>query len=110
MIPWWCYFLAIPAMAFLVNGVPHYVHGVSGKQFPTPFSGGSGTLDGAARNVFWGAANSIVGGVLLWLIWPGVADMSLIAEMVVLAIVFSALPGYLIAHPEQKKRARPVQS
>ena len=107
MNPWWYYVLAVPAMAFLVNGVPHYVHGVSGKKFPTPFSGGAGTLDGAVRNVFWGAGNFIVGGLLLWLIRPGIADALMLAELVVLAITFSALLGWLMAHPERKQRKKP---
>jgi hypothetical protein len=107
MNPWWYYLVAIPAMAFLVNGVPHYVHGVSGKKFPTPFSGGAGTLDGAVRNVFWGAGNFIVGSALLWLIWPGVTDAPMIGELVVLAVVFSALLGWLMADPERKKGNKP---
>lgn len=107
MVQWWYYLVAVPAMAFLVNGVPHYVHGVSGKKFPTPFSGGAGTLDGAVRNVFWGAGNFIVGGLLMWLIWPGIADASMIIELVVLAVVFSVLLGWLMAHPERKRRNRP---
>lgn len=107
MVQWWYYLVAVPAMAFLVNGVPHYVHRVSGKKFPTPFSGGAGTLDGAVRNVFWGAGNFIVGGLLMWLIWPGIAEASMIIELVVLAVVFSALLGWLLAHPERKTRNRP---
>lgn len=107
MVQWWYYLVAVPAMAFLVNGVPHYVHGVSGKKFPTPFSGGAGTLDGAVRNVFWGAGNFIVGGLLMWLIWPGIAEASMIIELVVLAVVFSVLLGWLLAHPERKTRNRP---
>ena len=106
MIRWWHYLVAIPATAFSVNGIPHFIHGVSGKQFPTPFSGGAGTLDGAVRNVFWGAGNLIVGGVLLWLIWPVIGELPLIAELVVLAVAFAALLGYLMAHPEHHMRRR----
>ena len=104
MAVWWHYLVAIPVAAFLINGIPHFVHGVSGKQFPTPFSGGAGTLDGAVRNVFWGAGNLIVGGVLLSLIWSSVGDMALLIELVALLVIFAALLGYLMAHPERKRR------
>ena len=104
MAAWWCYLVAIPAAALLVNGIPHVVHGVSGKRFPTPFSGGAGTLDGPVRNVCWGAGNLIVGGVLLSLIWDALVDLPLLVELVSLAVVFAALLGWLFAHPELKRR------
>ena len=47
----WCYGVAIFAAALLINGVPHFVNGISGRELPTPFSGGPGTLDSAVRNV-----------------------------------------------------------
>lgn len=62
MFEWWYLPVAIPAAAFLVNGVPHFVKGVSGEEFPTPFSGGAGTLDTPVRNVLWGAGNLVIGG------------------------------------------------
>ena len=104
MVEWWYYLVAVPAAAFAVTGVPHFVQGVSGKQFPTPFSGGAGTLDGAVRNVFWGAGNLIVGGVLFNLIWSGMGEPLLLWESVALVVMFAALLGYVMAHPELKKR------
>jgi hypothetical protein len=50
--------LCDPPALLLVNGVPHFVQGLSGKRFPTPFSGGAGTEDAPARNVLWGAGIS----------------------------------------------------
>ena len=52
--------------AFLVNAIPHFVHGVSGKPFPSPFSKPPGR--GSSRpvvNVLWGALNAVIGYVLL---------------------------------------------
>jgi hypothetical protein len=103
MSPWWFYLVAIPATAFSVNGIPHYVHGIAGKQFPTPFSGGAGTLDGPVRNVFWGGGNLIVGGVLLWLISPGFGDWILVAELVVLALLLGALLGKALSREKRPK-------
>ena len=105
MSPWWFYLVAIPAVAFSVNGIPHYVHGIGGLKFPTPFSGGAGTLDGPVRNVFWGGGNLIVGGLLLWLISPGFGDWRLVAELVVLALLLGALLGMALS---RKKRPKAV--
>ena len=107
MVEWWYYLVAVPAAAFAINGVPHFVHGVSGKKFPTPFSGGAGTLDGAVRNVLWGAGNLIVGCVLFSLIWSGMSDPILLWESVALSVIFAALLGWLFAHPERKMAKKP---
>lgn len=101
MIAWWHYLVAIPAVAFTVNGLPHYIHGIAGKRFPTPFSGGAGTLDSPVRNVLWGGGNLIVGGVLLWLIWPGLSDASLIAEVVALTLLFGCALGALLSREKR---------
>ena len=101
MVLWWQFLLAIPAAALLANGVPHFVQGGSGKSFPTPFSGGPGTLDSAARNVLWGAANLIAGGVLLWLIRAGLSDPVLVVELLAVAVAYSAILGHAFAHPER---------
>jgi len=105
MSPWWFYLVAIPAVAFSVNGIPHYVHGIAGKKFPTPFSGGAGTLDGPVRNVLWGGGNLIVGGVLLWLISPGFGDWMLVAELVLLALLLGALLGKVLSREKKRKAA-----
>ena len=36
-VPWWHLLLAIIAGVALVNGLPHFVQGLSGSKFPTPF-------------------------------------------------------------------------
>jgi hypothetical protein len=99
MIQWWFYVAAVFAAAFLVNGIPHFVQGVSGKPFPSPFSGGPGTLDSPERNVFWGGGNLVVGGVLLWLIRDGLGDPVIVIELVVAGIGFGAMLGRLFSGP-----------
>jgi hypothetical protein len=37
-IPWYIFLLQFVAGAFLANGVPHFVHGISGAWFQTPFA------------------------------------------------------------------------
>lgn len=49
------------AGVFLVNGVPHFVQGITGQMHQTPFADPSS----AVVNVIWGSANFIVGALLL---------------------------------------------
>ncbi|HVY90250.1 MAG TPA: hypothetical protein VG942_15370 [Hyphomonadaceae bacterium] len=106
--PWQDYLMAFFAAAFLTNGIPHFVHGVSGKQFPTPFSGGAGTLDSAVRNVFWGAANLAAGGVLLWAIRDALSDWTIIFELGAVATLGGAALGNAFANP-RRNRKKPEQ-
>jgi dolichol kinase len=106
MSPWWFYLVAIFAAALLVNGVPHFAEGVAGRRFPTPFSGGPGTLDSAARNVLWGSGNLIAGGVLLWVIRAGLSDPVLVIELVAVGVAFATLIGHSFAHPERFGRRK----
>ena len=49
---------------FLANVVPHFVHGISGDPFPTPFAHPPGKgLSSATTNVVWALVNLIVGYV-----------------------------------------------
>lgn len=59
---------------FLANAVPHFVHGVSGERFQSPFASPPGVGESsAAVNVLWGFANLAAGYVLLF----GVGDFDL---------------------------------
>jgi hypothetical protein len=52
--------------AFFVNAVPHFVNGVMGHAFQSPFASPSGVgLSSATVNVLWGAFNIVVGYVLI---------------------------------------------
>ena len=54
------------AGVFLVNGVPHFVHGISGNPFQSPFASPPGIGESSpVVNVLWGAANFIGGYLLL---------------------------------------------
>ena len=50
------------AGAFLANGVPHFVKGVTGQRHMSPF----GRQSSAVVNVLWGSLNFVVGTALLW--------------------------------------------
>ena len=65
-MPWYDYIAAFFAGAFLTNVVPHFVTGVSGNPFPTPFAKPAGKgLSSPTVNVVWALFNLIVGYILL---------------------------------------------
>jgi hypothetical protein len=63
---WYHYLAAFFAGAFLANVVPHFIHGISGDPFPTPFATPAGKgLSSPFINVLWGCFNLLVGYILL---------------------------------------------
>lgn len=63
---WYQYLAAFFSGAFLFNAVPHFVYGISGDKFPTPFAKPPGKgLSSAIINVLWGGFNILVGYILL---------------------------------------------
>jgi hypothetical protein len=62
---WYNYVACFFAGAFLANFVPHFVHGISGDRFPTPFARPPGKgLSSPTQNVAWAFLNFLVGGLL----------------------------------------------
>ncbi len=52
--------------AFLTNGVPHFVRGVMGQAFQSPFARPPGEgLSSATINVLWGFANFVIAYLLI---------------------------------------------
>jgi hypothetical protein len=59
---WYHYIACFFAGMFLANAVPHFVHGISGDSFPSPFSTPPGKgLSSPTVNVLWGLLNLVVG-------------------------------------------------
>jgi hypothetical protein len=62
---WYHYIACFFAGAFLANTVPHFVHGISGDCFPSPFANPPGRgLSSPLVNVLWGLGNLVAGYVL----------------------------------------------
>ena len=62
---WYNYIICFFAGTFLANVVPHFVHGISGDRFPTPFARPPGKgLSSPTMNVVWALVNLIVGYAL----------------------------------------------
>ena len=54
---------------FITNSIPHFVNGVSGRKFPTPFAHPRGIgLSSPLVNVIWGFSNIIIACLLFNLI------------------------------------------
>lgn len=52
--------------AFLANAVPHYVSGMLGRAFQSPFAKPSGIgLSSSSVNILWGFANLVIGYCLV---------------------------------------------
>jgi hypothetical protein len=63
---WYLYIASFCAGIFLANAVPHFVQGVSGNKFPSPFSKPPGRgLSSPTVNVVWALFNVVVGYLLL---------------------------------------------
>ena len=63
---WYYYVAYFFAGAFLANAVPHFVSGVSGHPFQSPFASPPGQgLSSSTVNVLWGFFNLAVGYALV---------------------------------------------
>jgi hypothetical protein len=70
-VAWSLLLVRFLAGVFLANGIPHFVHGLSGRAFPTPFARPPGIgLSSPVTNVLWGFANFLGGGLLLGAMAP----------------------------------------
>jgi len=63
-LPYVCYFFG---GAFLVNAIPHFVSGLMGRAFQSPFAKPPGQgLSSSTVNVLWGIANMVIGWLLIF--------------------------------------------
>jgi len=70
---------------FLTNAMPHFVSGIMGEPFQSPFAKPSGKgLSSSTVNVLWGFFNAVVGYVLVVRI--GNFDLRSISDVLALAI------------------------
>ena len=94
-MPWYDYLAHFVAGAFLANGVPHFVQGICGNKFQTPFARPRGVGESSALvNVIWGWFNVLFGGVLLRIFLPPLPSplsisLTTMAGVLVMAIFLS---------------------
>ena len=70
IMQWYQYIAVLFSGLFLCNAVPHFVAGICGNKFPTPFAKPPGKgLSSAPVNVIWGLFNIVI-GYLLYTVAP----------------------------------------
>ena len=91
-----CFFSGV----FFANVVPHFVHGISGDGFPSPFAKPPGKgLSSPTVNVVWALVNLVIGYLLFRVgrVWTG--------ETVRLVVFFAGIAAISIqmsVHFQQK--------
>lgn len=88
---WYAYAAHFVAGVCLANGVPHFVSGISGSRFQSPFASPPGVGESSPLvNVFWGMANFVAGYVLLCGVGEFVGGFSLDVLAVALGMLVAA--------------------
>ena len=86
---WYNYIACFFAGAFLANVVPHFVAGIQGNKFPTPFAKPPGKgLSSPIVNVLWALVNIII---FYFLLKPSYVLTGACTPLVVFFIGFAAL-------------------
>jgi hypothetical protein len=71
--------------AFLTNAIPHFVSGMMGRAFQSPFAKPPGEgLSSSTVNVLWGAFNIAVGYVLIFRV--GIFDLRNTSHVVAMGL------------------------
>lgn len=95
---WYDYIACFFAGIFLANAVPHFVHGISGDRFPTPFAHPPGKgLSSPTVNVVWGLANGAVGYILFRVGKVSSGDNSALGALFVGIAALSTMSSVLFA-------------
>src|SRR5512139_3694054 len=105
---WYVYLAHFVAGLFLANSVPHFVNGISGERFQSPFASPPGVGESSPLiNVLWGMANLVIGYVLLFGIGTFAAGLSLDALVVALGVLLTAIGlARHFGHVRQGSRGR----
>jgi len=89
---WYVYLAYFVAGLFLANGVPHFVNGISGNKFQSPFAKPPGVGESSALvNVVWGLVNFIIGYALISGFGDFTGGFTVHVLMVVLGAAVAAL-------------------
>ena len=89
---WYVYLAHFSAGLFLANGVPHFVNGISGKKFQSPFASPPGVGESSPLvNVIWGMINFVIGYLLLFGVGNFVCRVSLDAVVVCIGALLASV-------------------
>jgi hypothetical protein len=99
---WYSYIAAFFAGAFLANVVPHFVQGISGNPFPTPFANPPGKgLSSPVINVLWSLINLIVGTLLFH---AGQVSMASLPSLIVFFLGIALISIFSSLHFQHKHK------
>ncbi len=88
---WYAYLAYLFAGVFLANGIPHFVNGISGKKFQTPFASPRGVGESSPlANVIWGGINFVVSYLLIFGVGDFIFGLTLSVLMVALGAFVTA--------------------
>ncbi len=80
-MPWYQYLAYFVGGMFVANAIPHFVSGMMGRSFQSPFASPSGKgLSSSTVNVLWGASNLALGYLLIYRI--GYFDVRVTADAI----------------------------
>ena len=87
---WYHYVAFFFGGAFFTNAVPHFVSGMMGRPFQSPFAKPAGEgLSSSTVNVLWGALNVVIAYVLLFQV--GAFDLRNVSHVGVVGIAGVAI-------------------
>jgi small-conductance mechanosensitive channel len=99
---WYLYIAGFFAGIFLANAVPHFVQGVSGNKFPSPFAKPPGNgLSSPAVNVIWALFNVVIGYLLFGV---GQVNSANIPSLVVFFLGVAAISIFSSINFQKKDR------
>ena len=95
-MPWYFYLFEFLSGLFLANGIPHFIQGISGHRFQSPFGYPPGVGESSPlSNTLWGFTNLAAGFILLWWFGPQGSEAAFgwiaVALGVLLAAVFLSI-------------------
>ena len=89
---WYVYLAYFVTGLFLTNGVPHFINGISGNKFQSPFASPPGVGESSPLvNVIWGMVNFIIGYVLISMVGDFTCGLTFDVLMVGLGAVVVAV-------------------
>ena len=89
---WYFYLLEFVSGLLLANGVPHFVQGISGHRFQSPFGSPPGVGESSPlSNALWGFANLAIGAILLWFFRPRDGQAAVGWALVGLGVLLAAI-------------------
>jgi len=105
-MPWYNYLAHFIAGVFLANGVSHFVQGICGNKFQTPFASPRGIGESSALvNVIWGWFNFLVGGVLLRFFLPPMPPPPAVSAATLLGVLVMGI--FLSRHFSKVRKDAP---